>query len=78
MTDRIKTDRGYRYPTLSGRDVITVFIYPPIPDRSNDWCAYRDGDEEQPGLVGWGATEMEALMDLRECHRMGWDEASND
>lgn len=43
--------------------VITSFIYPPIPDRNMDWCAYRDGTEES-GRYGRGATEAEAVSDL--------------
>ena len=26
--------------------IITRNVYPPIPDRRFDWCAYHDGDEE--------------------------------
>jgi len=44
--------------------IITDFVYPPIPDRRTDWCAYRDGDEETESAYGWGATEEEAIADL--------------
>jgi hypothetical protein len=43
---------------------VTSFIYPPIPIRTCDWCAYVDGNEE--GKVGWGETEEEARQDLLE------------
>ena len=43
--------------------VVTRFICPPIPYRGNDWCAFRDGQEEAGGY-GYGATEAEAIQDL--------------
>lgn len=43
--------------------IVTSFIYPPIPIRSFDWCAYRDGQEELGGY-GYGRTEQEAIDDL--------------
>jgi len=45
--------------------IISVHVRPPIPDRRWDWCAYRDGQEEL-GHYGWGATEAEALADLKD------------
>lgn len=45
------------------RDLIYWCVYPPIPDRRNDWCVYHDGDEEE-NHCGWGATPEEALADL--------------
>ena len=45
--------------------VVTSFVYPPIPVRKFDWCAYRDGAEES-GNYGWGHTEAEAIADLQE------------
>lgn len=43
--------------------IITEFVYPPIPIRTIDWIAYRDGWE--PGLpCGNGETEREAILDL--------------
>lgn len=42
----------------------THFCYPPIPIRNYDWCATLDGYE--PGcLIGFGATEQEAVDDLK-------------
>lgn len=46
--------------------IITNNVYPPIPDRRFDWCAYHDGDEESQHY-GWGVTEAEAIADL---HRL--------
>ena len=48
--------------------ILTEFVYPPIPDRSNDWCAYLD--EYEPGslpycLMGWGETKEKAIAELR-------------
>lgn len=42
-----------------------VFVYPPIPIRMFDWCAYWDGDEER-GHYGYGATADDAVADLLE------------
>lgn len=48
---------------FEGPRIITSHVYPPIPTRNFDWCAYRDGSEEQSG-AGHGATEAEAVADL--------------
>lgn len=45
--------------------IVTSFVYPPIPLRQFDWCAYRDGHEED-GHYGWGHTEGKAIEDLLE------------
>lgn len=50
-----------------GSKVITTNIFPPIPDRRFDWCAYFDGDEPNDNgsmMQGFGATESEAIDDL--------------
>lgn len=52
-------------------NIRTTFIYPPIPDRSYDWCAVDDDtydgapDSGNRHHVGYGATEQEAVDDLR-------------
>ena len=47
------------------RRVIIEHIYPPIPDRSTDYCAYLDGYE--PGeLIGYGPTAEIAKADLQD------------
>ena len=38
--------------------------YPPIPLRQFDWCATTD-DYEPGQLIGWGATEADAVRELR-------------
>lgn len=45
--------------------IVTSFVYPPIPVRCCDWQAWLAGLEED-GPVGQGATEAEAIADLRE------------
>lgn len=50
-------------PKRAGRKIITSHIHPPIPIRSHDWMAYRDGDDET-GPFGYGTTEWEAVRDL--------------
>lgn len=48
-----------------GKKIVTEFVYPPIPIRTSDWSAALDGYE--PGdCLGYGATEREAIEDLRE------------
>jgi hypothetical protein len=45
--------------------IITHHEYPPIPDRRFDWCAYHEDEVENAHHYGWGATEQEALDDLK-------------
>ena len=47
------------------KKIITHFVFPPIPDRTHDWCAYYEGDEET-GRYGWGETKEEAIRELKE------------
>ena len=48
----------------------TYPIYPPIPPRRFDWCAIDedtyDGapDSHNRNMIGYGATEQEAIDDL--------------
>jgi len=72
--DSMKTLSGFRYGTLSGKDIITVHCFPPIPVRDYDWCAYHDGDEETAGRYGWGKTEQEALDDMRRLDHERFEE----
>lgn len=51
-----------------GKQIVTVHVFPPIPCRRNDWCAYPDGEEEN-GNYGWGPTEAAAIADLIEILR---------
>ena len=43
--------------------IVTDNIFPPVPNRQFDWCAFYDGDEERGGY-GYGATEEAAIDDL--------------
>ena len=45
--------------------IITSYDYPPIPIRSCDWSAVTD-DYEPGDPIGRGATEQEAIDDLKE------------
>ena len=45
-------------------EIKTEFVYPPIPIRCFDWCAWFDGQEEGP--TGKGETEAEAIENLLE------------
>lgn len=48
-------------------EIITTHVYPPIPIRSMDWSAVREGYEpDSRCLVGWGRTEAAAIADLLE------------
>lgn len=45
--------------------IITTFVKPPIPFTDWDWAATQEGYE--PGdLVGYGATEQDAIDDLNK------------
>jgi hypothetical protein len=51
--------------------IITEFWRKPVPARNCDWSATDDDydgapDTHPPCPVGWGATEAEAIDDLRE------------
>lgn len=46
------------------REIVTQHVYPPIPLRMFDWCAFRDGDEENPSRIAWGPTEDAAVSEL--------------
>lgn len=45
--------------------IITEFECPPIPSRAFDWCAVTD-DYEPGAPIGYGATEAEAIADLKQ------------
>lgn len=45
--------------------IITEHVRPPIPTRNCDWSAVTD-DYEPGHPIGWGATEQEAIADLKE------------
>jgi hypothetical protein len=47
------------------RRIVTSHVFPPIPSRKCDWCAYFDGYEEA-GPYGWGETEADAIADLHD------------
>lgn len=44
----------------------TVRIFPPIPIRSHDWCAYDSEADPELGPYGWGETEQGAIDDLKD------------
>ncbi|MEJ7932541.1 hypothetical protein WG922_21405 [Ramlibacter sp. AN1015] len=48
------------------QQIHTAFVHPPIPVRDHDWQAYRDPE----GFVGHGATEQEAIDNLKEQEQM--------
>ena len=53
------------FDRLEAPDIRTTYVHPPIPIRTSDWCACVKGQEED-GPYGWGATEAEAIADLKE------------
>lgn len=44
--------------------IITEHVYPPIPIRIFDWCAFYEGCEEEQNY-GWGKTKEEAIENLK-------------
>lgn len=59
MTDREQAIQAF--DDYLQQPIQTEHVYPPIPDRRFDWCAYRDPEHY---LKGWGRTEQEAIADL--------------
>jgi hypothetical protein len=53
--------------SIEPRKVVTTHVYPPIPLRGCDWCAFYEGEEEA-GNYGWGETEELAIADFLENH----------
>lgn len=51
---------------MGDRKIIASHVYPPIPIRSHDWCAWFDDVGADASPYGWGATKQEAIDDLRE------------
>ena len=47
------------------RKIQTTNVYPPIPIREYDWCAWYDDDGEEAHRYGWSATEELAIEDLK-------------
>ncbi len=50
---------------MTERKIITAYDPPPIPWRGWDYTAQREGDTGED-LCGYGATEREAISDLRD------------
>ena len=48
---------------MSKPDIVTQKINPPIAVRGLDWCAHLESYEPWD-LIGYGATESEAVSDL--------------
>ena len=53
---------------LATQKIKTEHVYPPIPVRSFDWCAWFDGMDEETRGQGWGKTEAEAIANLKEIY----------
>ena len=63
---------------ISERKIITTHVHPPIPYRGNDWSAYFDDEGAEAGRYGWGATEAEAIDDLRMQYDPTYSEPCSD
>jgi hypothetical protein len=51
---------------MTAMNIKTQNIFPPIPDRRFDWCAVDDDTYDGEGSpIGYGATEAEAIRDLK-------------
>jgi hypothetical protein len=48
---------------MTRQKIVTDFVYPPIPIRSMDWSAVRDG-YDAGDLIGRGPTELDAIVEL--------------
>jgi hypothetical protein len=65
VADGKKFQRGAKGADMATIKIRTNCDFPPIPIRSFDWSAWIDGREED-GPYGHGATEVEAIADLKE------------
>lgn len=54
--------------------IIVAHVWPPIPLRDYDYCAYHDGEEET-GHYGYGPTREKALADLARLDQERAEEA---
>jgi hypothetical protein len=61
----LKNSLPDHFDRLEAPNIRTTYVHPPIPIRTSDWCACIDGQEED-GPYGWGATEADAIADLKE------------
>ncbi len=59
---------------MTDRKIITAYDPKPIPYFGYDYTAQREGDTGED-LCGWGATEREAIADLRDREAEAQDEA---
>jgi hypothetical protein len=57
------------------RKIIVDYDPKPIPNRRWDYVAARDGADPECCHVGYGATEAEAISDLRDQEGAAQDEA---
>lgn len=49
------------------KKIVTTHVYPPIPMRSFDWCAFFEDEEgDEDGMRGWGKTQESAIANLME------------
>lgn len=46
--------------------IVTSFVYPPIPSRAFDWCAYDESNYDLGSPTGYGPTPEAAIADLLE------------
>lgn len=51
---------------INGIKIHTTHVFPPIPDRRFDWCAWDDDLGEDCSRHGWGPTEAAAIADLMQ------------
>ena len=56
------------------KKIRTEFVHPPIPNRNMDWTAVDEDSYDGPGSpIGYGATEQEAIEDLKEQTEAYWE-----
>lgn len=63
---------------MSTPGIITTHVYPPIPVRCMDWSAHFDGDDDEDRIAGWGATEAEAIADLKALVEVAEEDAEEE
>ena len=60
----LNTPLGRHWKGRDGMKICTQYWANPIPIRQFDWSAIFDDSADDDCLVGYGATEAEAILDL--------------
>jgi hypothetical protein len=51
---------------MTDKHLVMKHVFPPIPIRDFDWCAYLADEVEDSSTYGWGRTPEEAAENWKE------------